>query len=132
MGAAATQRGDKSIARGLYAEIESARALETMAQAIAIAEECNAFVRDAQAYLVEPKGLRQPSIERAKTRRGWAPRVDRLAAAHCIWVDADHRNAMGYHSACVARAKAAYALLTFALGTWTVPPHIKVPRAATA
>ena len=132
MGAAATQRGDMSIRRSLNAEQDQAQAIKDLSLAMAVAEECNVFVRDAQAYLVEPKGMRQNSVERAKSRLGWAKRSERLGVAHCAWVDVDSRNVMRYHAACVNRAKAAYELLHFALGTWTVPTHIKVPRAAMA
>lgn len=132
MGAAATQRGDMSIRRGLYSEMNRERNIAEQVAAMEVAEACNAFVRDVQAYLVEPKGMRQASVERAKSRRGWASRVERLSKAHCNWVDADSRNAMGYHAVCVRRAQAAYVLLTFALGTWTVPANINVPRAAMA
>lgn len=132
MGAAANQRGDASIRRSLYAELDRDLIIADLVAALEVAEGCNAFVRDALAYLVEPKGLRQTSVESAKTRRGWAKRNARLVAAHCRWVDADIRNVMAYHSACVSRAQAAYALLTFALGTWTVPANIVVPRAAMA
>ena len=132
MGAAATQRGDMSIRRSLHSEHDQARSIENLALALAVAEECNGFVREAQAYLVEPKGLRQSTVERAKTRRGWIKRSEQLVVAHCSWVDVDTRNVMGYHTACVKRAKAAYELLQFALGSWTIPAHIKVPRAAMA
>lgn len=130
MGAAATQRGDASILRGLRAGIETSREISALAQALEVAEQCNAFVRSTQDYLVEPKGMRQTTIERARTRRGWAPRNERLAAAHCNWVNVDHRLTMAYHSASVRRAQAAYALLTYALGSWTIPEYINVPRAA--
>jgi hypothetical protein len=121
-----------SIYRGLYAEMNDERIIAEQVAAMEVAEACNEFVRQAQAYLVEPKGLRQSSVERAKLRRGWLTRVELLAKAHCSWVDADSRNAMGYHAVCVRRAQAAYALLIFALGTWTVPANINVPRAAMA
>ncbi|WP_131421381.1 hypothetical protein [Comamonas thiooxydans] len=132
LGAAAAQRGDASIRRGLHAHIEKDLELKDLARALAVAEESNAFVRDALAYLVEPRGLRQAAVEGAKARRGWASRSERLTSAHCCWVDVDSRNVMAYHAASVRRAQAAYALLSFALGSWTIPGHIKVPRAALA
>ena len=132
MGAAASQRGDASIRRGLHAQMEKDRELKSLALALAVAEESNAFVRDALAYLVEPRGLRQTAVEGAKARRGWACRSERFASAHSCWVDVDSRNVMAYHTASVRRAQAAYALLSFALGSWTIPSHIKVPRAALA
>ena len=130
MGAAATQRGDASIARSIYAAPNKARIAQDMVLALEASEECNAFVRSALAYLNEPRGLRQPSIEAAKKRRGWQPRLNRLIAAHCKWVDTTSNNLSAYHQACTERGQAAYQLLTFALGTWEIPSNIVVPRAA--
>lgn len=131
MGAAANYRGDRSIHRSLYAEFEGRWALQDMARALAVAEECNAFVRDAMAFLVEPRGLRQSAIEAARKRRGWTKRNDALCSAHIIWVDVNINNSAAYIRACIARAQAAYRLLSFALMGWTMPEHIQVPRAAT-
>jgi hypothetical protein len=130
MGAAAEHRGNALIRRQAGAAHAARQAIEDAARAAQVAEDCNEFARQAWAYLLDPSGLRQPAVERAKTRRGWAKRHAELSAAHCAWVDADHRNAMAYLSACIRRAKAAHALLTFALGGWTIPDHIEVPRAA--
>lgn len=88
------------------------------------------FSTQAISYLADPRGLRQNTVERAKIRRGWSKRHEKLTAAHCAWVDVDSRNLSAYHAACVARAKAAYDLLVFALGCWTIPDYITVPRAA--
>ena len=129
MGAAATQRGDKSIARGLYASQVEARNIDDMVLALEVSEECNAFERSALAYLNEPRGLRQPSVDAAKLRRGWKPRMNRLIAAHCNWVDTPINNVALYHQACTERGQAAFKLLTFALGTWTIPSNIVAPRA---
>jgi hypothetical protein len=110
--------------------MEARRAAEDAARAVQTAEECNAFVRQAMEFLAEPSGLRQPTVERATQRRGWAKRQAALIDAHNAWVDADYRCAMAYLGASVRRAKAAHELLTFALGGWTIPAHIAVPRAA--
>ncbi|WP_157266550.1 hypothetical protein [Azohydromonas aeria] len=130
MGAAAEHRGNALIRRQTDAQGEARRTSEDTARALQIAEDCNEFTRQALAYLAEPRGLRQPTVERAKTRRGWTKRHAALVAAHCAWVDADSRDATAWGCVCVRRAQAAHALLTFALGSWTIPDHIKVPRAA--
>ena len=132
MGVAASQRGDQVIRQSLWSAIDSKRGIKDEFLALQVAEDCNEFVRQVMAYLVEPKGMRQPSVERAKTRKGWAKRHTDLVCAHNAWVDVNSRHAYSYHSACVKRAQAAYQLITFALGTWTIPSHIDVPRAAIA
>lgn len=131
MGAAAQHRGDAVIARQAWANIDARRATEDAARAVQTAEDCNAFVRQAMEFLAEPSGLRQPTVEAMHKRRGWAKRQAALIKAHNAWVDADYRCAMAYLGASVRRAKAAHELLTFALGSWTIPAHIQVPRAAT-
>ena len=131
MGAASEHRGNDLIRRQAAAEVDAVRLRQNIALALQVAEDCNEFTRQALAYITEPKGLRQSTVERSKSRRGWGKRHAALCFAHALWVDADSRAIWEYHSACVRRAKAAYALLVFALGTWTIPNHIKVPRAAT-
>lgn len=130
MGAAAEHRGNDLIRRQCESVVSAQRESEDAQRALQVAEDCNAFVTKAMAVIVEPKGLRQNTVERARTRRGWDKRYAQLANAHNDWVDADSRNIGTYHSACVRRAKAAYALLVFALGCWTIPDNIEVPRAA--
>lgn len=130
MGAAAEHRGNDLIRRQCEVAYLEQRAREEAQMAIQVAEDCNTFVTQSMAVIAEPKGLRQTTVERAKTRRGWVKRHAQLVAAHNAWVDVDSRNLGAYHSACVRRAKAAYALLVFALGCWTIPDSIKVPRAA--
>lgn len=131
MGVAAQHRGNNIIRQQAWQEVDERRAHEELARALQVAEDCNAFVRQAMDYLVEPRGLRQKTVERARTRRGWAKRNAALVAAHNAWVEVDSRNAYAYHSTSVKRAQAVYKLLVFALGCWTVPMHIQVPRAAT-
>lgn len=131
MGAAAEHRGNELIRRQCREAIDAQRDAENAALALQVSEDCNAFTTQAMGYLIEPKGLRQNTVERAKLRRGWGKRHTALCTAHNAWVDTDSRNAYTYHAACVRRAKAAHNLLIFALGCWTIPDHITVPRAAT-
>lgn len=130
MGVAAQNRGAILIGKHASEEDEKYRMADDLRRECEIAAECDEFARLAMEYLMAPRGLRALSIERAKTRRGWAIRNMALIAAHCAWVDADHRTQAG-RVACVHRAQSAYALLVYALGTWTIPSHISVPRAAT-
>lgn len=130
MGAAAEHRGNALICRHIDDELAQRRYSEQCAFALQVAEDCNVFSTQAISYLADPKGLRQKTIESAKARRGWAKRHEKLMAAHCVWVDVDYQNIYAYHAACVARAKAARELLVFALGCWTIPDDIRVPRAA--
>jgi hypothetical protein len=130
MGAAAEHRGNALIARQIDALLTSTAEHERAARALQIAADCDEFTRAALAFIAEPTGLRHGTVERSKTRRGWAPRNAKLVATHCAWVDADHTSMAGV-VASIERAKAAHVLLTFALGGWTVPRHISVPRAAT-
>ena len=50
--------------------------------------------------------------------------------AHNAWVNAGSGSTEAFAGASVRRAQAVYALLVFALGSWTVPEHNAVPRAA--
>jgi hypothetical protein len=129
MGAAAEHRGNALIARQIDALICSTSDHESAARALQVAADCEEFTRLALAFITEPTGLRRGTVERSKTRRGWATRNAKLVAAHCAWVDADHTSMAGVVAG-IERAKAAHALLTFALGGWTVPSRIDVPRAA--
>ncbi len=128
MGAAAEHRANAVAHQILYRDAHRDQQREMHARALQVSEDCNEFARQAQAYLAEPRGLRQATVERSKTKRGWAKRHAALVAAHNTWVDTDSRNLFAYHSACVARAKAAHALLVFALADWIIPEHILVPR----
>ncbi len=129
MGAAAEHRANV-FAREILGRDHTAEMQRGMQRrGLQVAEECNEFTRQALAYLVEPRGLRQPTVERSKTRRGFTKRHSALVSAHCAWVDVDSRNLYAYGEASVKRSKAAYALLRFALGTWTIPDAIQVPRA---
>ena len=130
MGAAAEHRGNALIRKHFDDELVKRRYAEQCAFALQVAEDCNVFSAQAISYLADPKGLRQKTVERAKDRRGWAKRHEKLIAAHCAWVDVDSRDIAAYHAACVSRAGAAYELLTFALRGWTIPEGIAVPRAA--
>ena len=130
MGAAAEHRGNALIARQIDALLASTAEHERAAHALQVAADCDEFTRAAMAFIVEPTGLRHNTVERSKTRRGWAPRNATLTAAHCAWVNADHTGMAGV-VASIERAKAAHALLTFCLGGWTIPRHIAIPRAAT-
>ncbi|MHB8949560.1 MAG: hypothetical protein ACYC4S_10910 [Rhodoferax sp.] len=130
MGAAAEHRAN-AVAREILGRDHSAAMQRDMAQrGLQVAEDCNEFTRQALAYLVEPRGMRQPTVERAKTRRGYAKRHTALVNAHCAWVGVDSRDLFAYSEASVKRSRAAYALLCFALGTWTIPDAIQVPCAA--
>lgn len=130
MGAAAEHRANAVQREILQRELRDREQHEMYARALQVAEDCNHFTRQAQAYLIDPRGLRQTTVERARNRRGWNKRHTALVRAHCAWVDVDYRNIHAYHAACVKRAKAAHDLLVFALGCWTIPEHIVVPRAA--
>ncbi len=130
MGAAAEHRANAVQREILQRDLREREQREMYALALQVAEDCNEFTRQAQAYLIDPRGLRQTTVERARNRRGWGKRHATLVQAHCAWVNVDYRNLLAYHAACVKRAKAAYDLLIFALGCWTIPEHIVVPRAA--
>lgn len=130
MSVAAEHRANVVAQEILYRGIREQYKREDVIKAIEVAEECNAFSRQAMDYIVEPRGMRQPAIERAKAKRGWSKRAEAVAVAHSAWVDVDSSKVVAYHSACVDRAKAIYELLTFALGGWEIPNHIHVPRAA--
>ena len=130
MGAAAEHRGNSLIRKHFADELEAKRQQEQCKFALQVAEDCNEFSTKAIAYLAEPKGMRQATVERSKAKRGWRSRNEKLTAAHCEWVDVDYRDIAAYHAACVNRASKAYELLTFALGGWTIPEEIAVPRAA--
>lgn len=130
MGAAAEHRGNDLIRRGVWAEFDHSQSRRDEVRAIEIAEECNLFVRQAMDYLIEPKGLRSLTMQRAKAKRGWLKRHEALCVAHNLWVDTDHRQAYAYHEASVRRARAMYDIFMFSLGGWTIPEHISVPRAA--
>jgi hypothetical protein len=133
MGVAAQHRGNVVIGRQAYAEAHARRDQAELSRIAQIADDCDVFVRQAMDYLVEPRGLRQATVERAKTRRGWPKRHAALVDAHAAWV-----NSVGVRctatkaAASVHRAQAAYALLCFALGDWTIPGRIRVPRAASS
>ncbi|KLR57427.1 hypothetical protein [Diaphorobacter sp. J5-51] len=121
------------IGRQAYAEAHARRDQAELARIAQIAEDCDAFVRQAMEYLVEPRGLRQATVERAKTRRGWPKRHAALVDAHAAWVDVVGARCTNiWAAASVRRAQAAYTLLCFALGDWTIPEHIRVPRAASS
>lgn len=130
MGAAAEHRGNALISKHFADELAEQRIHEQCALALQVSEDCNTFSTQAISYLADPRGLRQSTVERARTRRGWNKRHEKLTSAHNAWVDVDSRNIHAYHAACVRRANAAYELLVFALGCWTIPDHITVPRAA--
>lgn len=133
MGVAAQHRGNAVIGRQAYSEVNARRNQADLARIAQIAEDCDAFVRQAMEYLVEPRGLRQATVERAKTRRGWPKRHAMLVDAHAAWVNVvGVRCTKTLAAASIRRAQAAYALLCFALGDWTIPEHIRVPRAASS
>lgn len=130
MGEAAEHRANTVQREILQRDLREREHREMNARCFQVAEDCNEFTRLAQAYLVEPRGLRRATVEHARDRRGWGKRHAAFVKAHCAWVEVDDRNLCAYHAACVKRAKAAYDLLIFALGCWTIPEHIVVPRAA--
>lgn len=117
MRVAAQHRANAVIARQARAEVVVRGVGEDLARVFQISQVCNAFPTEAMDYLIEPRGLRQPTVERAKTRRGWGRRVN-----------SDHRVATAHAQACIPRAQDAYALLSFALGVWSIPGHIQAPR----
>lgn len=129
MGAAAYNRASRVIAERIAQPHNEAAELRDLAAAMEVALECEEFTRQAMEYIAEPKGLRQMTVERMKARRGWAKRHAAVVKAHNAWVDCGS-STMARHSASVRRAQAAFQLLEFALGCWTVPNHIRVPRAA--
>lgn len=131
MGAAAEHRGNMLIGAQAWAQHNELQRRRDAILAVETAEACNAFTTLGLDYLVDPRGLRQKTVERSRSRRGWAKRHAALVTAHNAWVDTDHRDAWAYHRASVRRAQAAHNLLVFALGCWTIPTHIHVPRAVT-
>ena len=132
MGVAAYNRTSKVISEVISKEVHDAIDLERLGMAHAIAEECNAFVTAAMTYMAEPRGLRERTILAARNRRGWQKRNEAVGKAHCAWVDESHVSTTDFHRTSVARAQAVHALFVFALGTWRIPDHIAVPRAAIA
>ncbi|WP_313315380.1 hypothetical protein [Pulveribacter sp.] len=130
MGVAAQHRGNAVIARNARAELSERRQRQELARVAQISEDCEVFARLAMEYLVEPRGLREAAVLRARQRRGWAKREQAVIAAHNAWVDADRRSTPAVAAASVRRAQALHALLVYALGDWTIPQHIAVPRAA--
>jgi hypothetical protein len=74
MGAAAEHRGNELIRRQCREAIDAQHDAENAALALQVSEDCNAFTTQAMGYLIEPKGLRQNTVERAKLRRGWGKR----------------------------------------------------------
>ena len=130
MGVAAYNRGSLSIANGLWSDINEQQKRDELIRMAEIAEECNIFVRAANDFLVEPKGLCKSTVEWSKTRRGYKKRIDAVINAHNAWVNSDYFNVSEYHCACVKRAKAVCSLFIFCLGSWVIPANISIPRAA--
>jgi hypothetical protein len=130
MGAASYNRGSDSIGRGLYREQKAAADLAELSSMLTRAEECETFAREAWAYVLEPIGLRSLTVESRKKRRKYTVLLAALGEAHNVWVDNQNRNTKARCCAAVRKAQAAYALLTYCLGPWTVPDKIKVPRCA--
>jgi hypothetical protein len=131
MGVAAENRYKALVRRQLDDQEAERRQREDAACALEVAEECNAFVRQVNGFVADPGGLRLPTVERMKKRRGWPARLEALRLAHVEWLEARPSRAMAYHAICVKRAQAAYAVLMFLLDDcWTIPNHISVPRAA--
>jgi hypothetical protein len=130
MGAAASQRGDKVIGQQAWVEIQDTFAINELILMSNTAEDCILFAREAWSFIVEPRGLCKSTVEWSKTRRGWNKRHLRLIAAHNNWVDISPSDVKAYHYWSVMKAKAAYDLLIFCLGTFTIPTHINIPRAA--
>ena len=130
MGVAAQHRGNVVIARNACAELSERTQRQELARMAQIGEDCELFARQAMEYLVEPRGLREGAVVRARQRRGWIQRERAVIDAHNAWVNAGSCSTEALAAASVRRAQAVYALLVFALGSWTVPEHIAVPRAA--
>lgn len=62
MGVAAQHRGNAVIRRQVCRELDVRQSREESRRAIQVAEDCNAFVRQAMDYLAEPRGcVRRPS-----------------------------------------------------------------------
>ena len=98
MGAAAEHRGNALIRDLLGRDHDQQLAIDGMVRAVEIAEQCNAFVTQAMSYLAEPRGLRQKTVENAKSRRGWAKRHAQVCLSHNAWVDVDaHALAVHWH-----------------------------------
>jgi hypothetical protein len=129
MGSAAYNRASKTVAARIAQPHVEKAARDELVRALEVALECEEFTRQAIDYIAEPRGLRHDTVERAKTRRGWAKRHAALVKAHNAWVDCGPAT-MARHALSVRRAQAAFQLLDFALGGWTLPSHIRVPRAA--
>lgn len=131
MGAAAEKRADRAHRAVLSAEQDRQRDVEMLARYAEVAQQCDTFVQEAMSYIVEPRGLRAPTIEANKARRGYEKRQQAVIAAHNRWVGTDFRNPQEHHQNSVRRAQAVYGLLMFLIGkAWTIPSCINVPRAA--
>jgi hypothetical protein len=129
MGVAAYNRASQVVSARIREGNDTKQEWEQLALAQAVAEECNTFTTAAMAYLVEPRGLREKTILWARQRRGWQKRHAAVGNAHNAWVNDGHLSTAKFYELSVARAKAVHNLFVFALGTWTIPDHIKVPRA---
>lgn len=129
MGVAAYNRASAVVSARIIGAYQDAAARQGLADALAVALECEQFTRAALAFLVDPVGMRSTSVENQKQKRGWAKRNAAMVAAHNVWTS-HVPSTMARYVASVRRAQAAYALLVFALGTWTIPASIRVPRAA--
>lgn len=127
MGVAAQHRGDALIAAHARRDLERARELEELSRIRAIANDCDTFVRETMEFLVQPTGMRALTVEGQKAKGGWKRRNDALVEAHNAWVHAPV-DVVELALLSQRRARAAYALLRFALGSWCVPKSVCVPR----
>jgi len=128
MGVASYNRGSHSIGVGLYRDQTDVADLSELSAMLTRAEECENFSREAWAYVLEPIGLRSLTVESRKQRRKYAVLLAALGAAHNVWVDNQWVSTKARCCAAVLRAQAAYQLLVYCLGPWTIPDKIKVPR----
>lgn len=128
MGVAAYNRGTALIRAQCASQSRDAELDAMIQRALQDAVDCDEFTRAIQSYLVSAKGMRGATIERQKAKKMWQTKLDALALSHCEWVNTDHTNLFAYHAAAIKRARAAYELLTFALGSWELPLHLQPPR----
>lgn len=130
MGVASSNRGNALIARQAHEANNNKLEIEQLIIMAEVAEECNIFSREAWAFIVEPKGLCKSTVEWSKTRKGWDKRYKALVNANNQLVNSDYFNVPQYHYASVKKAKATLQLFIFCLGSWVIPSHITIPRAA--
>jgi hypothetical protein len=126
MGAAHEHRGNSVIRRQADEASASHILNEQVTRACVVTEECDEFTRAALSVLADPGGLRSRTVSAMRNRRGWPKRAEALRKAHADWLEFP-QDAFARCEVSLNRARAAYSLLVYALGTFTIPDRVHVP-----